>query len=69
MKYEVRVTNVPDGAYDEQYLGVVDREIATLAEARTIVRRFRAEAKTHPENFEPGMDARILRLSDGAEVR
>jgi hypothetical protein len=33
MKYEIRLTNVPDGAYAEIYLGH-DRMVATKAEAR-----------------------------------
>ena len=69
MKYEVRLSNVPDGARDEWYLGVDDRETTTLAEARAIVRSFRSEFRANPDNFEPDMEPRILRLSDGQRVQ
>jgi hypothetical protein len=69
MGYEIRLTCVPNGCYDEQYLGTVNRQAKTLKKARLIVRQFRAAAKARPEDFEPGMTPRILRLVDGAEVR
>ena len=39
MKYEIRLTNVPDGAYTEDYLGA-DRGCSSKAEARRIIAQF-----------------------------
>jgi hypothetical protein len=65
MKYEVRISNVPDGCWDEDYLGDV-RECETLKEARSKAVAFRLARSMNPENFETGMTAKIIRLSDGA---
>lgn len=61
--YEVRLSNVPDGAYTEWYLGTNTREFATLAEARKVVAQFRRAKKARPKDFEPGMAATVERVA------
>jgi hypothetical protein len=61
MKYEIRLTNVPDGAYTEDYLGD-DREVNSKAEARRVIAQFRRAMRQNPENFEPGMTASVVDL-------
>jgi len=58
--YEIRVTNVPEGAYTEDYLGT-DRNQRTLAAAKKVVAQFNKAKKANPANFEPGMVATIER--------
>ena len=59
MKYEIRLTNVPDGAYTEDYLDA-DRECSSKAEARRIIAEFNRAKRANPENFEPGMVASCI---------
>jgi hypothetical protein len=61
MPYEIRLSHVPDGARTEDYLGH-DRACATKREAEQVVREFRAAKRARPEDFEPEMDAEIVRL-------
>lgn len=60
MTFEVRLSNVPDGAYTEWYLGTDVREFDTREEAEAAVRQFRSAKAAHPENFEPKMEAEII---------
>lgn len=61
-KYEVNLTNVPDGAYTEWYLGVDSRICDSYREAQDVVAGFRDAKKRHPENFEPNMEASIVAI-------
>ena len=58
--YEIHLTNVPDGAYTEDYLGK-NRSQPTLAAAKKVVAQFERDKKATPQNFEPGMVAKIVR--------
>jgi len=58
--YEIDLTNVPDGAYTEDYLGK-NRSQPTLAAAKKVVAQFERDKKATPQNFEPGMVAKIVR--------
>ena len=58
--YEIDLTNVPDGAYTEDYLGK-NRSQPTLAAAKKVVAQFNKAKKANPANFEPGMVAKIVR--------
>ena len=60
-RYEVRLSNVPDGASREDYLGH-DRYCATKAEAREVVAQFNRAKRQHPEDFEPEMEAEVVAL-------
>ena len=60
-RYEVRLSNVPDGASREDYLGH-DRYCATKAEARKVVVQFNRAKRQHPEDFEPEMEAEVVAL-------
>jgi hypothetical protein len=60
MAYEVRLSNVPDGAYTESYLGTEDRVFATREEAEQVVAQFEAAKESRPEDFEPDMEAEII---------
>ena len=59
--FEIRLTNVPDGAYREDYLGR-SRYCTTLAEARRAVAQFNRAKRQHPEDFEPEMEAEVVAL-------
>ena len=69
MKYEIRLSSVPDGAYTEQYIcgpsngnGSADdarRQFRTRREAQQVVREFRAAKRAHPEDFEFDMQCTI----------
>ena len=58
MRYEIRLTNVPDGAYTEDYLGA-PRQCNSIREAKRLVAQFNKARRAHPENFEPDMVAEI----------
>jgi len=58
--YEVRLSNVPNGAYTEWYLGTDTRYFRTLKEAKKVVAAFRRAKTAHPEDFEPEMEAEII---------
>lgn len=70
MTYEIRLTNVPDGAYAEQYLctasngdGSPDkayRSFEDRAEAEQVVREFYTAKSAQPSNFEPDMEAEVV---------
>lgn len=60
-KYEITLTHVPDGAYTEDYLGH-DRYCATKKEAEQVVRQLKSAMKARPQDFEPEMEAEIVRL-------
>lgn len=60
MAYEVRLSNVPDGAYTEWYLGTDTREFATREEAERVVAQFEAAKAARPQDFEPEMEAEIV---------
>lgn len=61
MKYEIRLSAVPDGARTEDYLGH-DRNVDTLRDAKRIVAQFNRAKRCAPQNFEPGMRAEIITL-------
>jgi hypothetical protein len=67
MKYEIRLTNVPDGAYTENYLGA-DRMVNSKRLARRIIAQFYRAKSEHPENFEPGMKATLIDRNTRMEV-
>lgn len=60
-RYEVRLSNVPDGAYTEDFLGH-SRYCATKAEARKVVAQFNRAKRQNPENFEPEMQAEVVEV-------
>jgi hypothetical protein len=70
MTYEVRLSNVPDGAYTESYIcgpsngsGSPDearREFDTREEAERVVAEFYEAKAAHPESFEDDMEAEVV---------
>lgn len=60
MVYEVRLSNVPDGASTAWYLGTDTREFRTREEAERVVAQFELAKSAQPENFEPDMEAEIV---------
>jgi hypothetical protein len=60
MAYEVRLSNVPDGAYTESYLGTDDRMFSTREEAEQVVAQFDAAKTARPQDFEDDMEAEIV---------
>jgi len=58
--YQVRLSNVPDGAYTESYLGTDTREFETREEAERVVAQFEAAKLARPQDFEPDMEAEIV---------
>ena len=63
-KYEIRLSNLPDGAYTEDYLGH-SRYCETRKEADAVVRQFEASKKARPSDFETesgDMTAQIVGL-------
>lgn len=60
-KYEVRLSNVPDGAYTADYLGG-DRYFSSKRAAEKCVARFNRAKKADPESFEPEMVAEVVEL-------
>lgn len=69
MAYTVRLTNVPDGAYTENYIcgpsngdgspSQARREFDTREEAEQVVAEFYVAKSAHPEHFEEDMEAEV----------
>ena len=57
---KIILSNVPEGAYTEDYLGA-DRNQPTLAAAKKVIAQFNRAKKIAPKNFEVGMVATIER--------